>query len=702
MEKTRKTNRFQSFLAFALAFIMMLSLMPMQALAADALTGDGTKANPYLIATAEDFQLVRKDLKAKDYKGQYLKITQDITMPAGWVPMGTNGEKFFAGNLEGDGHTLTFPAGSKPLFQTVHGMKLSNLNIVAPFMDGYAVVNQHKQVGGGLTAEFKNVNIKSGSRIKLGGYIGGYASGSDVVNFYNCTVEKNVKIGVNADGSSSNQDYVGSFSGRTNGTLKNCVSYADVYGKSRVGGIMGGMGQSMGKCHLEDCQFYGNVTASGTMVGGILGAGYSDTKFGVAPNAPCATMIGCKATGNIVGKDMVGGIFGSERTLQCWDNGIGQIKNNTFEGHVQGTGKAVGGIVGFMQGLDKYNKISGNVYEDDCGAKAGAGTIKYIDTSCATHETASGSVYFDTSKAIPTIPAEDIGKGWGKGTIRKDHNRTDDPLGADAAALWAAKPAPKMSALAASGTYKNEYIEGEELDLTGIVLTVTWTDGTTTNLALADVTVTGFDAAKLGEQTLTDSNDTVSCEITVTVKELPLPEELPFKDVAKDRWYFQFVARAYQKGIMSGISETEFEPLRSLTRAEFARILYNVAGRPEVKAENPFSDVKAGSWYYDAVIWAAEEGFVAGYGDGKFAPGKQVTRQEMISMLWRYAGKPKAEGNLSAFTDLDEMAKYAEPAMAWAVAAGIVSGNGNGKLNPAGNALRAEVARIMVSYTKLG
>ena len=778
MEKTRRTHKWQSFLAFALAFVMMLSMMPMQAFAAEALPGAGTKEDPYLIASAEDLELVRAGLKSGDYKGQYLKLTQDITMPQGWTPLSGKGEKFFAGHLDGAGHTLTFPAGSKPLFQTVHGMVLSNLNIYAPYMDGYAVVDQHKQVGGGLTAEFRNVNLKAGSAIKKGGYIGGYASGSDVVNFYDCTVEQNVRIGVNADGSSSNLDYVGSFTGRSNGTLKNCISYANVFGKSRVGGIQGGIGQTMGTQRLENCQFYGNVTATGTMVGGILGAAYSDTEWGVAPNSPSPELIGCKATGNVMGKDRVGGILGCDLTLQCWDNGIGKIQNNVFEGHVQGSGRNVGAIVGFIQGIDKYNIISGNVYDSDCGARTGAGFIKYVDTSCATHETASGAVYFDTSKAIPTIPAEDIGKGWGKGIINKNHNRTDDPLGADAEKLWQAKAAPVIAELEVSGTYKTAYYVDEVLDLTGLTLTAVWTDGSTTEVALEDAAVTGFDSSVPGKVDVTiayggctvvvpmviladpevvmmefsgeykteylvgEELDRTGMIVTVTwddgtSREVPAeeinfigfdtsvpgdlyimveyggcygmlfftvveaPVELPFTDVPEDRWYHDYVEKAYADGIMVGINGKEFQPLRSLNRAEFAQILYNVAGKPETKGENPFTDVKAGAWYYDAVVWAAGEGFVAGYGKGTFAPAKQVTRQEMISMLWRYAGQPKGEGDMSGFADLGQMAKYAAPAMTWAVGEDIVSGNGNGRLNPAGNALRAEVARIMVSYLEI-
>ncbi len=482
-----------------------------------ALDGQGTEADPYLLRTVADLETIKTGVdKGTDYADCYFKLEQDITMPANWAPISKGkGPGAFAGTLDGAGHTLTFPENSKPLFNYVFNAKICNLNIYAPFMDGYALVDNHEVYSQGSTTEIRNVTIKSGSVIKCGGFIGGYASGANVVNFTDCVVEKNVKIGCLKDGTPSGMDYVGSFGGRMNGTVKNCVSYADVYGVNRVGGIVGGMGQTMGKFLIQDCRFYGTVTATGEMVGGIAGAGYSDTEFGPAANSPCVQIIGCTASGNVSGDDKVGGILGCEKTVQCWDNGIGKIQNNQFSGKLHANKANAGGIVGVMIGLDRYNEISNNIYNKDCGVSKGAGLIKYVDTSCATHETASGATYFDSSKSIPKLDIGDMG-AWGQ--LRKNHNRTDDPLGADAEKLWRVETEkPTVLKLEASGNFKKDYMVGEDLDLTGIELTAHWSNGTTTKLNLSDVQVTGYDKTKVGKQTVSLTYGTAKLEIPVTV-----------------------------------------------------------------------------------------------------------------------------------------------------------------------------------------
>ena len=138
------------------------------------------------------------------------------------------------------------------------------------------------------------------------------------------------------------------------------------------------------------------------------------------------TIEDCKCSGDITGKGWVGGILGREgKIVQCWGNGIGGINNNSFTGKVHGPEGKTGGIIGYMYSLNKWNMISNNYYASGCGAEKGIASVKYVDTSCATHETASGAIYFDTSKAIPDI----------KGVEFKDFNRTDDPLGKDAVKL---------------------------------------------------------------------------------------------------------------------------------------------------------------------------------------------------------------------------------------------------------------------------
>lgn len=174
--------------------------------------------------------------------------------------------------------------------------------------------------------------------------------------------------------------------------------------------------------------------------------------------------------------------------------------------------------------------------------------------------------------------------------------------------------------------------------------------------------------------------------------------KMAFTDVADGAWYYDAVKYVYENGIMSGTSDTIFNPNGKLTRAMLAQILYNHAGKPEAAASK-YSDVAAGTWYSAAVGWAAEKGIVTGYSDGTFKPNDSVTREQLAAMLYRYAGSPAATGSLDSFTDASSASVYAQDALKWAVSSGIISGNGSATtLDPKGTASRAQVAVMLMRY----
>ena len=135
----------------------------------------------------------------------------------------------------------------------------------------------------------------------------------------------------------------------------------------------------------------------------------------------------------------------------------------------------------------------------------------------------------------------------------------------------------------------------------------------------------------------------------------------------------------------------------------FATVLYRIAGEPAVTGENPFTDVEADAWYTDAVVWAAGEGIISGYGDGRFGTNDPVTREQMAAILYRYI-QTQGQGFTGSwmflldFTDADQVSPWADEAMHWMVMKGIISGKGNGILDPKGTATRAEVAQIVMNY----
>ena len=178
--------------------------------------------------------------------------------------------------------------------------------------------------------------------------------------------------------------------------------------------------------------------------------------------------------------------------------------------------------------------------------------------------------------------------------------------------------------------------------------------------------------------------------------------DLNFTDVSSSDWFFKGVEYVVDKGIMSGVSENQFDPSGKLTRAMLVQMLYNMESRPACDAENAFIDVPVGQWYTDAVIWANDAKIVSGMGEGLFAPNMEITREQMVAMLYSYA-KYKgydvtASADLSTFADNASVSAWAQPAMQWAVAEGYISGMGDNQLAPQGTATRAEIASVIMRF----
>jgi len=179
-------------------------------------------------------------------------------------------------------------------------------------------------------------------------------------------------------------------------------------------------------------------------------------------------------------------------------------------------------------------------------------------------------------------------------------------------------------------------------------------------------------------------------------------------DVPDKSWYHEAVDYVLGEGMMKGTSATTFEPNGIVTRAQFAQILYNMEGNPAIKSKNVFTDVKEGKWYYNAVIWAYENGITSGTSKTTFTPDGQISRQEMATLLYRYAKykgyKVLNTETLSAYPDKDSVGKYYVDSMKWAVANGIITGksaNGTTTLSPDAKATRSEVATIFMRFDKI-
>lgn len=173
-----------------------------------------------------------------------------------------------------------------------------------------------------------------------------------------------------------------------------------------------------------------------------------------------------------------------------------------------------------------------------------------------------------------------------------------------------------------------------------------------------------------------------------------------FLDVPMDAWYAQSVYYVQAQGLMSGTGSGTFSPNLPMTRGMLVTVLYRVAGSPALSdsaLDAQFSDVPQDTWYANGIYWARSEGIASGYSEEEFGPNDSVTREQLVTMLWRYSGSPEAE-SASAFSDEDAISLWADTAVSWASSNGLVSGIEGNLFAPAGLATRAQAAVILTNY----
>ena len=185
--------------------------------------------------------------------------------------------------------------------------------------------------------------------------------------------------------------------------------------------------------------------------------------------------------------------------------------------------------------------------------------------------------------------------------------------------------------------------------------------------------------------------------VTVTFAEIEQPMANPFIDVKESDYFYEAVLWAFKNGITDGTSDNAFTPNANCTRAQIVTFLWRAAGSPEPKSsENPFTDLKADAYYYEAVLWAAEQGITSGTGGGKFSPEAVCTRSQSVTLLYHAAGSPKVSGNAS-FSDVEPNAYYAA-AVAWAEQNGVTGGIGGGLFGSANDCTRGQIVTFLYRF----
>ena len=236
--------------------------------------------------------------------------------------------------------------------------------------------------------------------------------------------------------------------------------------------------------------------------------------------------------------------------------------------------------------------------------------------------------------------------------------------------------------------------------------------------ATVTLTVTADEGYTLDKLTVTDKNDK---EVKLTNKgdgkytfTMPASDvtveasfiegsTLPFTDVSVNDWFYDAVRYMYENGCMNGLTDTTFGPDATTTRGMIVTMLYRHENEPTVAGGNPFADVKDTQYYADAINWAAENDIVTGYDETTFGPDDTITREQMATILYRYAaykGYDTTQGGMAVreFADYEEISDWSMTAVTWAVNAELLNGRTNNNLDPQGNATRAEVATILMRF----
>ena len=316
-----------------------------------------------------------------------------------------------------------------------------------------------------------------------------------------------------------------------------------------------------------------------------------------------------------------------------------------------------------------------------------------------------------TSIKLPTLPNQGYNhfQGWKSSVDGKTYDAAEEvsiTANTTFTAVWSYTPPANPNYKITIGAMENGTVTANPTAAKAGA-TVTLTPVPDEGYALSTLTVTDRfgDAVRVtensdGTYTFTMPNGQVT--VTATFVETEAPVDEPFIDVAEGDWFYDAVVYAYQNALMDGVGGNRFAPNSETTRAQLVTILYRLEGEPAVSGDLPFTDVESGTWYTDAILWAAQNNIVNGVNDTEFAPGDDLTRQQLVTILYRYAESKgydvSASADLSGYPDAGQVQDYAQPAMAWAVAENIIQGMEDGTLKPAGNASRAQIATILMRF----
>ena len=678
--------------------------------------GLGTANSPYEISTATQLKNFATAVNSGSEKSAHAVLMNNIDLNPGmtieddgtvsgnreeWTPIG-NEDHPYTGTFNGNGHKI-------------ENLYINNINTSATYQGLFGRVS-------GTVQNLTVTGTVNGGSVNGGTYVGGVVGYNNGGTVTGCTFS--------GSGSVSGVLSVGGVVGVNGGTVENCYNTGTVSGSASVGGVVGVNGE--------------DDSASGSVVGQN---GEDGSASGSVTN--------CYNTGSVSGNgDYAGGVVGfnnSGTVTNCYFLQTDDVNKN-LQGIGVGSGDANGkndtafhsGEVAWLlengQAEDQTTPVWG---QNDLKTDKSWPTLVALDKNAKpvykvafiSDNTEIDAKYANNGMTVDLPATNPTKEGHTFSHWRdKDGTQVTEPISVNSDTTYYAKwtpvaepepdpeptPEPEPEEPPYSGKYSYE-ISTDIGDNGTLSVDRYATEGDTVTIEIApdqaykldDLTVT----AGVKDVELTDNGDGTfsftmpSADVKITASFAEDPDWTPdepeepatdvsdiFTDVAPDAWYKAAVQYAYDNGLMTGVSVTEFAPEQTTTRAMIVSILARLEGVTTAEAAG-FADVND-EWYATAVNWAANVGVVNGYEDNTFRPNTAITREQLAAILMNYAAYKGEDVSARAALDnyTDQPSTWAEEAMQWAVAEGLISGVTNDQLQPQSSATRAQVAAILQRF----
>ena len=670
----------------------------------NALSGTGKQEDPYKIYRAIDLKNFR-DLVNGGEKSAHAKLMNDIDLNGNeknqWTRIGNSESTAYTGTFNGQNFKISgltindSTADYQGLFGYVGSSGIvQNLTVSGTVIGRMKVGGIAGQNGGRITDCAFSGSVSGNSPV--GGVVGSNSFSATVTNCYNTgTVTGTSKwvggvVGLNSDGN-----------------VENCYNIGDVSGGEDVGGVVGYNSSIVvdnNSGTVKNCYNTGTVS-DGTTSGGVVGQ-----NSGSVTNCYFLQQNGVPAQGIGSGSGTSSNV--EARTAAAFHSG--EVAWRLQNGQTAGAGEPIPLVWGqsnlttdkswpTLVALDKNAKT---VYQV---------TLKYD------HAGEQDKTYYTDDTATPSEQPSRDGytfDHWDK-TEGEGNTITYTAKWIEATPEPTPDPEPEEPPYTGKYSYELSTSVGDHGSLTvdryateGDKVTIEVAPDQAYKLDDLSVTANGKDVELTANSdgTYTFTMPSADVRITATFAKDPdwtEPEEPAtdvsdlFLDIAPDAWYKDAIQYAYDNGLMTGVSATEFAPEATTTRAMIVSILARLEGVTTAQAAG-FADVDDNDWYATAVNWAANVGVVNGYEDGTFKPNTAITREQLAAILMNYAAYKgydvSARADLSHYSDADSISSWANDVLLWAVAEGLLTGVTDDTIAPQAHATRAQVAAILQRF----